>query len=113
MGVTFGEHFEIPRRLVQFSFDIRVLDFSWQTHVFFKSTMSEALGGHIKICIYFLGMFPINYMPFLICKLDTQTQSSQKHKENQGGGLRPPPQRSGPPPAAHPFVGILIVLVFL
>ena len=30
-----------------------------------------------------------------------------------GGGLRPPPQRVGPPEAAHAFVDILILLVFL
>ena len=52
-------------------------------------------------------------MQFFICRLDPKTQNTQKHKENQGGGLRPPPQRGGPPPAAHPFVDILILLVFL
>ena len=38
-------------------------------------------------------------MPTFICKLDPQTQNTQKHKENQGGG--------------HPFVDILIFLVLL
>ena len=41
-------------------------------------------------------------------ELDPKTQHIQKHYENQGGGLRPPTQ----PPAAHPFVDMLIFLKF-
>ena len=39
-------------------------------------------------------------------------QNIQKHRENQGGGLRPPSQRVGQPQAAHPFVDN-IILIFL
>ena len=42
-------------------------------------------------------------MLILICKIDPQTRNAQKHKENQG--------HKGP--AAHPFVDILIFIVFL
>ena len=49
-------------------------------------------------------------MPNFRCKLDPEAQPRQIHQENQGGGLRPPPQRVGPPPVAHPFVDVLILL---
>ena len=45
-----------------------------------------------------------------MCKLDPEKQITQKHKENQGGGLRP--QRDGPPSVAQPLVDTLIFRVF-
>ena len=46
-------------------------------------------------------------------KLELKTKITQKHKDNQGCGLRSLPQRGGPPPAAQPFVDILMFQKFL
>ena len=60
-------------------------------------------------------MFHINDMPIFYMQTRPQNPKfteAQKHKESPRGGLRPPPQRGGPPPAVHPFVGICIFLCF-